>query len=508
MLISRNNVIFLNHLKRKFFHIAGAVVVAFWLATIGILVCGRGLSSSDGVLLAQAGVGLDGREEEWMEVFLGKNRVGYSVSTINPIESGYLIKEELLLRLRLMGMATSVRTTSTSVVDWSFVIKRFEFQIDSGVVSFRVSGKVRDHVLIVERGSGKNKNTKMLRLKSQPVSSSAIPFLLRSRKPAIGEVIEIPIFDPSSLAEMKILIRAVSTDEVIISGRRYQATKYQSQIMGQPVFFWMSKKGELLKQTGLMGLTLVRSDSDHARAAIGGAGGRELYDIAAVVPDKKILRPRKVRILRVKVKGIPPKEIEPDPNDPRQVLLGDILTVKRENLRAICSEGPNTSAKLRSQLREYLKPELNIESDDELIRAKALEITRGAENPMERARRCLRWIYVNVEKKPVIGIPSAAQTLKTLVGDCNEHAALLAALLRASGIPARVCAGLVYARGKFFYHAWNEAFLGGGWISLDATLNQMPVDATHIKLVQGGLQKQMEILRVMGRLKLEVVEQE
>jgi len=270
----------------------------------------------------------------------------------------------------------------------------------------------------------------------------------------------------------------------------------------------MSKKGELLKQTGLMGLTLVHSDPAHARAGIGGGEGKELYDIVAVVPDKKILKPRNVRILRVKVKGIPPKEIEPDPNDPRQVLLGDILTVKTENLRAICSEGPNTSAKLRSQLREYLKPELNIESDDELIRAKALEITRGARNPMERARRCLRWIYVNVEKKPVIGVPSAAQTLKTLVGDCNEHAALLTALLRASGIPARVCAGLVYARGKFFYHAWNEAFLGGGWISMDATLNQMPVDATHIKMVQGGLQEQMEILRVMGRLKLEVVEQE
>jgi transglutaminase-like putative cysteine protease len=95
--------------------------------------------------------------------------------------------------------------------------------------------------------------------------------------------------------------------------------------------------------------------------------------------------------------------------------------------------------------------------------------------------------------------------LKTRAGDCNEHAALLTALLRSAGIPARECVGLVYANDRFFYHAWTEAYVGR-WISMDATLNQMPTDATHLKLVQGGLDRQTDIIPLIGKLKLSVMD--
>jgi len=37
-------------------------------------------------------------------------------------------------------------------------------------------------------------------------------------------------------------------------------------------------------------------------------------------------------------------------------------------------------------------------------------------------------------------------------------------------------------------------------------LNQVPADATHICLVEGDLDRQLDILRMMGRLKVEVLE--
>ena len=83
-------------------------------------------------------------------------------------------------------------------------------------------------------------------------------------------------------------------------------------------------------------------------------------------------------------------------------------------------------------------------------------------------------------------IPNALQVLETRAGDCNEHAVLFAALARAVGLPARVVAGVVYADGAFLYHAWDEVWLGSGWLSVDPTFDQMPVDATHVKLVEGG----------------------
>jgi hypothetical protein len=41
---------------------------------------------------------------------------------------------------------------------------------------------------------------------------------------------------------------------------------------------------------------------------------------------------------------------------------------------------------------------------------------------------------------------------------------------------------------------------------MDATLNQMPVDATHIKLVEGGLRRQVGIIGLIGKIGLKVID--
>ena len=63
---------------------------------------------------------------------------------------------------------------------------------------------------------------------------------------------------------------------------------------------------------------------------------------------------------------------------------------------------------------------------------------------------------------------------------------------------------MVYARGKFYYHAWPEVYVGR-WIAIDPTLNQFPADATHVRLVEGGLERQTELLRLMGKVSLEIL---
>jgi hypothetical protein len=40
---------------------------------------------------------------------------------------------------------------------------------------------------------------------------------------------------------------------------------------------------------------------------------------------------------------------------------------------------------------------------------------------------------------------------------------------------------------------------------MDATLNQMPVDASHLKFIEGNLEKQMEMVKVMDKLELKVI---
>jgi len=107
-------------------------------------------------------------------------------------------------------------------------------------------------------------------------------------------------------------------------------------------------------------------------------------------------------------------------------------------------------------------------------------------------------------------LPDALEALETGEGDCNEHSVLYTALARAAGVPARIVVGLVYANdgsghAGFYYHAWVEVYTGNEWIAIDPTWDQVPADATHIAFVEGGVDEQIQIAALMGKIKLSSV---
>jgi transglutaminase-like putative cysteine protease len=146
------------------------------------------------------------------------------------------------------------------------------------------------------------------------------------------------------------------------------------------------------------------------------------------------------------------------------------------------------------------------------IQKKAREVVGDAADRTEATQRLVDFVFDYVAKEPTVGVPNGLEVLYSRRGDCNEHTALFSSLARAAGIPTRIAAGVVYstsigAKGAFYYHAWPEVRLGGptDWVPVDPTFGQFPADATHLKLVEGDLDRQVEILGVIGRLKLAVV---
>ncbi len=150
-------------------------------------------------------------------------------------------------------------------------------------------------------------------------------------------------------------------------------------------------------------------------------------------------------------------------------------------------------------------PSALIQSDDKRIRDQTEKILSGERDAREAARKLNEWVYNELVKQPVVSIPSALEVLSEQVGDCNEHTTLYTALARAAGIPTRMAAGIVYLRDGFYYHAWPEVWLGT-WTAVDPTFNQFPADATHIRFITGNLDRQAEIMKLVGKLKVEVLE--
>jgi transglutaminase-like putative cysteine protease len=139
--------------------------------------------------------------------------------------------------------------------------------------------------------------------------------------------------------------------------------------------------------------------------------------------------------------------------------------------------------------------------------AQAREIAGGERDPARVARLLNDWVYEALEKDITLSVPSALQVLESRQGDCNEHTVLYVALARALGLPARTAVGLVSVNGRFYYHAWPEVWLNDGWLAVDPTLGQFPADATHLRFLIGDLVRQLELVRLIGRLELDVVEE-
>jgi hypothetical protein len=274
---------------------------------------------------------------------------------------------------------------------------------------------------------------------------------------------------------------------------------------GQAMTFWVDELGNVLKERGFMGFTLVKCSPAMARRNMEEGAGGDFYELAAVHVNGKLQKPDKLTYLKLKLTGVNEEQLDMNAlNGGRQRFHSGIIEVVLEDAPVNSSYTlPYEDA--GGEMKAFLHPEFNIESDHEIVIKKSREIAGEETDPFAVAERLMTWVYRNVHKRPVVTVPSALEVLRTLVGDCNEHSVLLTALLRSTGIPARINVGLVYARGKFFYHAWTEAYLGK-WISMDSTLNQMPTDATHIKMIEGGLLRQVDIIGLMGKLNLEIVD--
>jgi transglutaminase-like putative cysteine protease len=138
------------------------------------------------------------------------------------------------------------------------------------------------------------------------------------------------------------------------------------------------------------------------------------------------------------------------------------------------------------------------------LQAQARQAIENTRRPEVAARRLTRWVHENLRKEVTTGVPSALDVYARRAGDCNEHTVLFVALARAVGLPARTAAGLVYLDGTFYYHAWPEVWLGE-WVAVDPTFGQFPADAAHLRLTVGGLARQLELVRFVGQLDVDVV---
>jgi len=234
-------------------------------------------------------------------------------------------------------------------------------------------------------------------------------------------------------------------------------------------------------------------------------------------------------------------------------------------------QAPQRATDVELADREYLSPSAMVDSSDEVIIELAhqgdADLRRmGYKIPKRRKGQPaaalspnaqLELVYVlrdlvhsHISSKHLsTAYASASETARTGSGDCTEHAVLLAALLKARGIPARVCHGLVYVEqggsaisgeasadatesatvsadgttastdaaegavttGQFGWHMWSQALVDGRWLDLDATLH-VPFSVGHVLVGTSSMSDKeahnnhMQMAALIGNLEVDLLD--
>ena len=505
------------------------VILAAWSVSLGWLVK-REIFPPTGARLAEAALRVP-PGAAYYRLAVAERQVGFASSTIDTSGTDIRVTDVLVLQVPAVGTLRRTAAMSRATLSRTLRFERVEAKFDGDLGRFAARGLVSgDTLLAVSLESATDSATTRMPLVRPIVLPTILPLRLAfggELKP--GKVYSSAVFDPMLLAQRPVAVTVAAESTLVVPDSAgfdsttmawvavhfdtVRAFRIEERSGASPTTAWIDAQGHIVRAANAAGFTMDRTafelayvnfrHRDTARVARASAnpGPGEVVPTTALVARAPPLPGRDtLSLLRVRLSGAAPAG--PDFTTGRQRLAGDTLVVRRQT-------GADLTAGYRLPARDprlvsFLAPEPWIESDDARIQAQARLIVGREADPARAARLIHDWVARRVEGRVPAGASGAVHVLETRSGDCNERTVLYVALARAAGLPARAVAGLLYRGGRFYYHAWPEVYLGD-WVAVDPALDQFPADAAHLRFVVGGLARQVELVRLIGSVKLEVL---
>jgi len=476
----------------------GIAIVVFW-CVMNVLLIKRQLAAPPSLLTLRGSEKITDRIEEWWGVFFRGEKIGYATQTIMPTRTGYELRDRSVLQLNLLGAVQPAETQLAMTANHDWILERFDFELVSKEISFKARGAVADNKLALALDSAGHRSTQQITLTQAPYLLAALKPYIVTQQLESGKKFYFSIFDPATLSQQVTSVVIEGREFVRIGERSEPAIKLRQDFRGLSVVSWVDGQGRTLREESPAGMSLMRQSEPEAKRLAARALALDVVARTAIQVTQAIAEPAAQSVMEFKLSGIDWSHFPLDGG--RQRRRDDRLEIRREELSRLA---PRRLPIEDRNLAAYLRPTPFVQSDHPRVQALAGKILQGETNARRAAERLKNWVYREIAKQPTVSIPNALQVLQTRRGDCNEHTVLFNALARAAGIPAKTVVGVVYLRGAFYYHAWSEVWLGD-WISLDSALNQFPADVTHIKFLEGEIDRQIDILQLIGNLKIEVI---
>lgn len=478
-------------MRKKHFKI---LITSVWIALLVVLFTRDlfipELKNKEITLLQRA------RQERYYGIWFEHKRIGYVEEVLQPNDRGYALEQESKLLLNVLDTTQPIEMHVRAQLSEGLLLQDFDFNFKSPFYTMEAKGHVDGNKVHFKLDTGASIINDAVTLSSPPFMAVNDRSYLLEQLTGKGDKIKIPSFDPVSLSGRESVITYQGREKIMVRRRIKLLHHFTEVTAGIRINFWLDDEGRIVKEESPAGFQFIAEPEFRAKDII--STGNELLSSAAVSYTGR-LPPDNAEQVRYRLTY--PPDLELDIDGGRQSLEGNLLTISLEQF-------PDTT---RATTRgcpgsEFILPSRYVQSNDMAIIELAQTIAGGETDPARQIRLLAGWVYRNIEKRPVLGLPDALTTLKNKIGDCNEHASLFAALARSLGFNAAIATGVTLLNNAFYYHAWNEVCLEGEWYSLDTTTNQLPADLFHIRFGKGDLNEQLKIGGLIGKLQLEIVE--
>jgi hypothetical protein len=477
------------------------LIIGLWAVIFGLYLKKEGLipflSSKPLTYYDLVGKGLE--RDECLGIYFEGEKIGFSKTSIGPYslpkdKVGFKISNRTEMILALLGTPSKVTIDGELSIDEEYRLHSFLYTISSAPYKLSAKGKrIGKQVEITLYSGEKEISRQLLKEKDFFFGSELVPISIFPSFTSQKEY-TIDAIDPFGImGAEKIKVKVCGKTTIKYDEELYEAVRLKIIYQQMETTIYAKPDGTILRAELPFGITAQKEEKKDAKPI---SSNVALPNIASIPSNITITNPEDVSYLSAKLTLAKPEGL--CLSSPRQRFENGLLEIRPVFL-------PKDGKIFPMKGMDGMSETKFVQSKHPIIIQLATEIIGTENNSLKAATKIMDWVYNNIKKRPSFGVPSSLEIAQYRTGDCNEHTTLFVALCRSIGIPAKMVVGLAYYEERFYYHAWAQVYCGQ-WIDIDPTFGQIPVDATHIQLIEGDIDKQANVLGLLQELAIEVLE--
>lgn len=429
-------------------------------------------------------------ENHWYVMEINGAKAGWMNAMIETDGERFRTRSDTMLKIGRVGAQTEVAMTTTflETKDFKPLVMESRSKMSTQAVDQKwefLDGKV----LFTSTQGGRESKQELPLPAGGWLTPMATDDYLKKQRAAGAQEITFKVLDPQSgLKPVETTSRRTGASEVEIDGKQVKVTEWTTRTSVMPIdaIEKIDANDDMVCQEipAGFGKMVLRLSTEAQAKAEGAAAGPELMTKTFVKPDKPVenaYESTSAKLTLTMKSGKMPElisagaqRVEPDKDGKSAHLTIDID-----------ANQPASAADIAD--KQYTASTTMVDTTDPLVKSLAEKAVADAgDDLMSKAEACRAFVNKYISKKGLsTAFATASETAKNRTGDCSEHGVLLAALLRANGIPSRVTTGLLYVnefggeQGIFGWHMWTQALIDGKWVDFDAVLPNR-YNALHI----------------------------